>query len=163
MNKLYQLIFLGIALNFNIFALQNDKHNNKAPQRKLTHKEIAKIATATIGCAFFTYAFLMTYPTMELTHRQAKRLPLTERESYRAPLANLPSVATAWIPGTIFTNLPYMLQDSIKKNSGLCGCHISYNLGAIISGALAYSCGIYLHKKLALLKQHYRSKQEITT
>lgn len=136
MKKLFTFILLGLlSVNLNVFsAKEEQKQIITMPQKQQLSKiEKVKVAAASLGCALFTTALLMTYPT---------KTGYMEDLSADLQVKHIPTMIIGGPVGVAFKLL--------------CGNEFNENLWAGITGvtsfALAAGCGSYIYKKLSTLK-----------
>lgn len=149
MKKVSSLIFLIlIAINSNTFSV-NEEHDSKENAAQLSKKDLLKIGAASLGCAFSIYACLTSYSTYTAIHKKIKE----NRRFFKLPLHQIPAALMANILG-IPVNIMAIFFKSFQfyDHDVKCLCHVCFGSGAIISAALAYQSGSYIHKKLVELK-----------
>ena len=67
--KILAFTFLGLlTANLNLYSVKEEEINQKIEQEEMPDRDKLKIAAASIGCAFFTIATFMAYPTFLKTH-----------------------------------------------------------------------------------------------
>lgn len=142
MKKLKFIMLSLIALNLNTLCVVEKKAQLRPVQKhQVAKRDIAKIAAASFGCAFFTMASLMAYDAKKNIDNK-KNLSLQHIPTYIVSLPNV--VIVHYILG-------WGIKDPIAINLNL-------GLTALQSAILTYYCGKYVHQKLLSLKAH--KKQE---
>jgi hypothetical protein len=134
MKKILVLVLFGfLALNANLFSMEQKQEIVKPEKTQLTKMDWAKVVAASVGCAYFGWAALMMYP-------------LRESIKHEFEFINLPSISAGGPLYFLAMLLGQPADDSTLNKSMV--------LGGIVSGMVACGLGAYVYKKLSVLRRN---------